>query len=371
MGIIMNFNDRKIKVVHLSEAWTGGVSTYVMNLIKYQNNNNQFLKPYLICSENRTNNIEGIESSANVIKYASSRNPFRFISIAKTINNIICEINPDIIHLHSTYAGIYGRLIPINKKNIKIVYCPHAWSFCQDVSLFKKIAYQFIEAILAKRTDLIINISLNEYSKAHNAMVVAKDNVTILSCVDDVRHSNIEPFEVSDKDINIGFIGRFDKQKGFDYLSKYMKEVKKNNIKVFVLGANDREKSISSYFNDNFNYLGWVDNSIIDDYIKMLDVLVIPSRWEGFCLIALEAMRNSKAIIVSNRTSLPEVVIDGYNGHIFIFEDPSSFIKIIESLNKDELIKMGRNSRAIYEECFKGDRQNKQITDSYYKVINI
>ena len=68
---------------------------------------------------------------------------------------------------------------------------------------------------------------------------------------------------------------------------------------------------------------------------------------------------------MSDKASLPEVVIEGYNGYVFSLADPSSFKKVIECLDKQTLREMGYNSRKIYETAFKGERQNKALYGRY------
>lgn len=52
---------------------------------------------------------------------------------------------------------------------------------------------------------------------------------------------------------------------------------------------------------DNVESIGWINHDEIDSYYSLFDAVIIPSRWEGFGLVAIEAMKNAKAIIVSNR----------------------------------------------------------------------
>ena len=78
----------------------------------------------------------------------------------KIIRRNINKIQPDIIHLHSTFAGFIVRTHYIFKsRKPKIIYCSHGWSFLMDIGFIKKYIYLSIEKILCAYTDLIINIS--------------------------------------------------------------------------------------------------------------------------------------------------------------------------------------------------------------------
>ena len=63
----------------------------------------------------------------------------------------------------------------------------------------------------------------------------------------------------------------------------------------------------------------------------------MPSRWEAFGLVAIEAMKYGKAVIVSNRGALPELIEDGKNGFVFNFEKAEQLIEILERLRPEDL----------------------------------
>src|SRR5690606_36426289 len=111
--------------------------------------------------------------------------------------------------------------------------------------------------------------------------------------------------------LKIGFFGRLDFQKGYDVLHDALHKIS-GSVEVHVVGTPVRAKELRRHA--KASYHGWLPAE--DVYKKMLamDVIVIPSRWEGFALTPLIAMQAGKAIIVSNESSLSEVVIHRYNG---------------------------------------------------------
>jgi glycosyltransferase involved in cell wall biosynthesis len=365
-------NKKPIKILHITEAWKGGIATYVEDIVEFQVKSGDFSEVHLFCSDVHTQDVSK-ECPAQIRYYKSSRNLMHFFSIAKNIQKAVKEISPDIVHLHSTFAGVYGRLFNLRKKNgspVRTIYCAHGWSFSQDLNFIKKWIYIAAERFMSRNTDGIINTSRFEYKEAKENHISAPYNSVIISCIADAIKTDNIPIAPSDNTINIGFIGRFDRQKGFDFLSRQMALCGRKDIKMHIIGGAVLDKDQDTHKNSDFNYLGWVDYKVLDDYIKCFDAIVIPPRWEGFCLVGLIALRNGKAIIVSDRASLPEIVIEGYNGYIFSFDEPATFIHVIEEqLNKQELQRMGRNSRAIYEDVFAGERQHCEITNFYKRVI--
>ena len=73
----------------------------------------------------------------------------------------------------------------------------------------------------------------------------------------------------------------------------------------------------------------------IGEYYQSCDGVIMPSRWEAFGLVAVEAMKYKKPVIVSDCGALPELVKDGYNGYVFKMDDEDSLKLIIDKLEKD------------------------------------
>ncbi len=359
-----------MRIIHITEAWVGGIATYVENLADFQAKSPEFEEVHLIYSENRTPdkiNIDNIKCHS----YTSSRNPLKLGKIAKNIKAIINEINPDIIHLHSTFPGVYGRLHKLRKTDgtpIKIVYCAHGWSFQQESNPLARLIYRKIEKHLAKRTDAIINISRHEHSAAQSAKALAKNNYVVLSGVRDKAPAPAPAIHPSGDKLNLGFVGRLDYKKGFDILADAASNCKRSDMELYIIGEKERD-DINLPAKDNFHYLGWVDNTEIDNYISQLDALIVPSRQEGLGLVVLEAMRNEKPVIISDGGALHEMVIEGYNGYIFSLANPKELTGIIDSLDKERLDEMGRNARLVFENNFREERQHKMITQIYLEIL--
>ena len=49
---------------------------------------------------------------------------------------------------------------------------------------------------------------------------------------------------------------------------------------------------------DNVESIGWINHDEIDSYYSLFDAVIIPSRWEGFGLVAIEAMKMLKPLLL-------------------------------------------------------------------------
>ena len=120
----------------------------------------------------------------------------------------------------------------------------------------------------------------------------------------------------------------------------------RKNIHLYLIGDNVIGGSHIEKENSNrLTFLGWVPHEKVGSYYAACDAVIMPSRWEAFGLVAVEAMKYGKPVIASNRGALPEIIKDGENGCIFDFDDPQTLKTILYKLNKPELQKLGAKAR--------------------------
>lgn len=358
-----------LRILHVGEYVKGGVATYIRTLIKEQHINHEI--SLLVSDFNSERNWP--ISTDNIFYYDYKRNIANILKAVTQIYKYIKVVQPDIIHVHSTWAGLFVRVIYFFVSNRpKIVYCAHGWSFLMDVSIVKKCIYAFAEIILAHKTDVIINISQHEQIQSFKFGLPKEKSVMIYNGVD---------CNISNKKVNqdLGFnynnafkllyVGRFDKQKGIDILIDFFSKCEVKNVELYVIGEKVLNKDKIN-FPCGIHYLGWKDNSEIDNYYRACDAVIIPSRWEGFGLVAIEAMRNEKAVIASNRGALSEIVINNYSGYVFDLDNLYELDKILKKLSKEKLIYFGKNGNKIFKEKFTSETLNRNIMKLYISLFD-
>ena len=203
-------------------------------------------------------------------------------------------------------------------------------------------------------TDVIINISQYEQDQAIQYGLNENKLIMVYNGVEDVKvQLKMHTSKMNSQEINLLFVGRIDYQKGLDlFLDTYYQE-SFTGIHLYVIGESVLD-NVKLNNDEKTTYLGWVENKELDAYYQECDAVIMPSRWEGFGLVAVESMRNSKPVIVSNRGALPELVQNQVNGYVFNLEDKHSLEKILSNLTKAELKDMGETARRIYLEKFIG-----------------
>jgi Glycosyltransferase len=355
------------KILHLSEFTKGGVETHLNEVLKHQADHHDI---YLMASEHNSNRHSLRISPERLILYPYRRKPAYFLKAMREIGKKVDELRPDIVHVHGTFAGVFLRtLFFFRRKRPVVVYCSHGWAFLMDTQAWKRKLFAWAEKLLSLRTDAIIHISKHEYAMAMNAGLPPRKSVVVYNGVSDASaDAALSPFPVKPDKINLLFVGRFDRQKGLDLLLDVFNEQRLPHIDLYLAGDSVLAQSERRY-PDNAIRLGWVENSEIDRYMKACDAVIVPSRWEGFGIVAIEALRNGKPVIASNRGALPEIVRNGVNGYVFDFERKEQLADLLRTLDKRKLAEMGRAGERIFNEQFHSGLMNRQIERLYDAVL--
>lgn len=366
-----------MKILHIGEYVVGGVATYLNELVAYQS---RFFDVYLMMSDYNSASDFDLEPD-HILRYEYRRHPKHFLPAMNQIRKAIQHIQPDIIHIHSSFAGMLARsLFFVFPQKASVFYCSHGWSFLMDTKPRLKKAYYMIEKMLEFKTDFIINISKYELEESVRLGMSSDKSRFVYSGLREREpvspDANNAPVLLNhagaDGVIQLLFVGRYDRQKGLDVLLDVLAKHPdlQELIQLYVIGDSVLEKN-EWQFPDNVVRLGWVDNVSIDRYYQQCDAVIMPSRWEGLPLVALEAMKNRKAVISSNRASLPELVSHELNGYIFDLDQQEELVHILRKLNKQTLADMGEVGRNIFVEKFSADRMNEEFVSLYYKARDI
>ncbi|WP_404284501.1 glycosyltransferase [Exiguobacterium aurantiacum] len=357
-----------MKVLHVGEYVNGGVATYLNEILPFQEKQDG-IEVYLLMSEFKSSKDIKINVS-NKYFYKYKRNIFYFPYTLIQIYLKIKKIKPDIIHLHSTFAGLFIRLLYIfkdSKSKPIIIYCAHGWSFLSQASIIKKKLYIIVEKILSLKTDLIINISNYEHVQSLKNGIGENKSIMIYNGITSENEFS-KSIDLGTDKIKILFVGRFDKQKGLDIILNLFQKFRFRDVKLFIAGDSVLSNEAIS-IPTNVVQLGWVDQKMLGEYYKASDVVIMPSRWEGFGLVAVEAMKFKKPVIVSDRGALPELVQNDENGYVFNLDNEEELASIIDNLNKDKLSQMGVKGYDLFKKKFTSQTMNSKILFEYKRLL--
>lgn len=358
-----------IKILHIGEYLQGGVATYVRTLLE---NSHAEFDEYIICAESNSNHAWDTPPN-KIFYYQYERSITNILPAMYAIHKCIKGIKPDIIYCHSTWAGVFARApYLLISRDVRIIYNAHGWAFLRDTSEWKKKLYAFVERILLSATDKVVNVSMYEYNAALRYGLPKSKLTVIYSGISEKEIASDINVSYPENKINILFVGRFDKPKGIDYLLREFSKCKRNDLHLTVVGDNvvGDSQIIEKQDTTRITFCGWVPHHELVAYYKGCDVVIMPSRWEAFGLVAVEAMKYAKPVIVSDRGALPELIKDQVNGYVFCFDNPESLQKIFYNLDSNTLTHLGKKARKVFIESFQKKDMIRKTVSIYKDVMN-
>jgi glycosyltransferase involved in cell wall biosynthesis len=360
----------QLTILHAAETIRGGIATYFNELHTLQRTSFKQVH-YVIPADHRSELVEIDDKSISLFT-RSGRNFASLFRLAHQTIRQIRLLKPDIVHIHSTLAGLVLRpILILMPSRPRIIYCPHGWAFSRETSRASTVVASLFERVLAALTDRIICISHDEYTAACRAGMSEERLSLVISGLSATRKKPDRSNSTwPTKRLKVLFIGRLDRQKGFDLLIEAAQTLK-NLAEVRMIGSpvvNSREKfQIPS----NVELLGWLERKEIEVQLDLADLTVIPSRWEAFGFVALEAMRAKKAIVAFRAGALPEIVENEITG---IVCEPGSAHALRDGLLRameHDLIAMGQRGFERFEERFSIERTHAALAEVYNSVLEM
>ncbi|MEW8427399.1 MAG: glycosyltransferase family 4 protein [Candidatus Thiodiazotropha sp.] len=354
-----------IKILSVCETVKGGIATYLNLIDKYKDDG--LMHRVILPDIHR----DQLDSNSHKILYSGDKRGIaRLISLFKTTRTTIKKWEPDLIYFHSSFTMPIMAMLRLIGLKSKIIYCAHGWGALsiKKGSLKRKLI-EIIEGYLCGFANTAINISHNEINHArsvnyHGNHVVIENAVcepTLPPRLADAKTDDNPP------NLNLLFVGRFDRQKGLDILLDAFKaaSVKRNDLHLHVIGdsvLHQYKTSISD--TENVTFYGWLSSAELEKHFSRADIVIVPSRWEGFGLVVAESMRAGTPVMVSDKGSLPGLVDEGVTGYITQLNVSMLSEKLI-SLSKSKLDSLRDNCYETYKNRFSAKRYISEFKDLY------
>ena len=272
-----------------------------------------------------------------------SKNPLTVLKLLTSIRQIIKKNEITIVHTHHRMAAFYIRLLKLVHPKLIHVYTAH------NVFKDKLPLYRFA---LKNAKSVAVGEAVNKNLKED---VVITDSRVIYNGVV-LKETDDQVDEIiSYGGIKLGCIARLSEQKGLTYLLDAMSLLTVKDIRLFIVGdgelRNELENKVKELdLQNSVTFLGYRKDIV--ECINSFDFCVLPSVFEGFGLVAIEAFMNSKTLVATDIPGLNEVVTNK-NGILVPAKDPAALASAIDKLAMDETLRQELASQA------KKDYENK------------
>lgn len=374
----------KIKILHITQATIGGTLEYLKLFFTHINKDEY--EVYLACPSYgpMKKEIENIGVKVYPLEMAREISLKDDLSSFIEMKRLIKKVSPDIVHLHSSKAGVLGKLASYLNRT-PCIYNAHGWSFSMNVSDKKKKIYSLIEKYTSLFCSKIVNISEYEYNLAKQYKIASdKKLITIHNGIDIEKYKKnnyckeliLEELKIPQNSFIVGIVARISEQKDpikFIEIAKKVCEIDNEIYFVWVGDGelrNEVEELVIRYNLENkIKITGWTNN--VPKYISIFDIGILTSQWEGFGLSIVEYMASGKPVIASDIGGIVDIIKDDYNGSLVNVKDVNGFVDNIIKLKEDKNLRERyiRNGMSSVERKFTISRLIKEHEELYTNIL--
>jgi len=383
---------RKIKVAHIiARMITGGADENT--LFTVQGLNKDRYEVDLIMGEEfdesifdkvKNNNFDIIQIKGLKWKLNFLHDPIVLIKLIKLMR----KNHYDIVHTHTTKAGILGRIAGRIAGVPVIVHGLHGSTFeAFDSWLLNWLLFLF-ERLTGRFTDAYISVSGVLSEKYVERRIGKKENYhTVYSGMQletfyGVRgkincRKKREEFGIGVGDFIIGNVARLETRKGHKFLIDAFKNVvekqKNSHVKLLIIGEGNKRKILESYVKElnlenKVIFTGYRED--VEELMAMMDIFVLTSLREGLPRVLVQAAAVGIPSVAFNVDGVPEIIRDDYNGFLVRVGDVEQLAKrIIQYIDHKELLVLhGKNGRELIKGKWSIEDMVEKIDKIYQKL---
>lgn len=248
------------------------------------------------------------------------RRPSSYPTALAQLRRTIRREQPDVVHLHSAYAGFLGRLPGLSGTGgVATVYQPHAWSF--DLFTDGRIRRAMIgwERLASRWTDVLATNCVDEIDEGRRVGIGAVGHALGIP-LDVERFTPVDDAEQRRQRLALGLgdrktvlcLGRLARQKGQDLLVAAWETDPLPDAQLLLVGPGDPEplrRLAPSQWGTTIHW--WGDQTDVRPWLWATDLLVLPSRYETVAVVVAEAMACGRPVVATRVNGVDMAVADG------------------------------------------------------------
>ncbi len=376
-----------MKILMYSDGFGRLTTTFIYNEVKYLSEKhdllylcNKIYKPVAFDYKN----VKQIKYKPNKIinkikwwlwkadKYLSFKNK----NFADSLDKIIKDFQPDIIHCHFAYEAL---MLLDNLKDFSIPVVIHFHGYGASQMLKKQSYVKKIKYYLNKDNvyPIIVSKYFIEKLNSHNI----KTNKSLLLYYGiDIQKFILNNGNHKNKIFTFLQVSSFAEQKGHEYtlqaFAKFIQTQKDKKFKLILTGDGERKQYLISLaeklnIKEIVNFIGNVSHQKAKELMEQADVFVHHSitakngDTEGIPNAIMEAMAMELPVISTFHTGISELVENGINGYLIKEKDIETYAKRMQDILTWGKIKQNRNKIERYFEYIK----HNEILENFYNKI--
>jgi glycosyltransferase involved in cell wall biosynthesis len=275
-----------------------------------------------------------------------------------------------IVHSHLVHADWYVAAASAAVPGVALVSTKH-----NDDRFRRTYPFRVIERVLSNRCAATITISeaLRDFTLRYSP-----PRTPVVTVLYGLKAPPGAPERSSEFDSpTLLAVARLVRQKGLDILIQAMRPIKDSvpDARLLLAGDGPERPALERLARDvgladSVSFLGHRDD--VDDLMRSAWILVHPSRWEGFGLVLLEAMKQGLPIVAARVSAVPEIVIPEATGLLVPPEDPRALAEAAIRALGDERFRRDAGMRGFERlvERFSAERMARETAAIYDRVVS-
>jgi len=330
---------------------------------------------------------EAVEKGVKVIAMPSLMrriSPFQDLKALFHLWRLLITERPDMVHTHTSKAGILGRIAAKFAGVPVIIHTPHGHVFYGHFGPLVSKCFLLTERVMACITDRLVALTETEKNDYVALSILNPEKIAMIHSGVDIdryasAHVNVEEkrreMGLNKKTVVVGTVGWLLPIKGPVHLLRAMPYVWERYPEACLMfvGKGELEKELKEEVHrmgalGKVEFLGWRDD--IPEIMQVFDVFVLPSRNEGMGRVLVEAMAAGKPVVASRVGGILDLVKEGQNGFFAAPGDEKGLAIAIKKLldNKKMRDEMGKKGREMARE-FSVERMVEKIDLLYASLL--
>ena len=309
--------------------------------------------------------------------------PVNDLKAVRRLTKRFKEKRYDIVHTHTSKAGVLGRLAAKRAATPIVIHTPHGNIFDGYFPPWKTRLFIKAERAAAKWSDRLVELTpsgVDEYlaqsigTRGQYAVIFSGVDTSPYPRAIEEREATRAALGVGPGDFLVGGVGRLEPVKGFTYFIAAAQRIAKAGAGARFIHAGQGSlecelREQAAPLGDRMTFLGRRDD--VPGLMAAMDVLVVPSLNEGMGRVVLEAGAAGCAVVATNVGGVPDIVQNGVTGLLVPPKCAQEIADAVLALRSDppRLQAMGEAARSFVVPDFGLDRMVMRIEAMYEELI--
>jgi glycosyltransferase involved in cell wall biosynthesis len=360
-----------MRVLYLvTKADLGGAQMHILDLLRGFRN---ALEPVVAVGEEGyfTEAVRKLWIPCHIVPHlVHVLDPIKDCRALVEVARLIRSLQANVVHAHTSKAGVVGR-IAARAAGVPSIFTAHTWCFTEGTSWKWRVAGIPAERLAGRLCSAIINVSEANRDLAVRHRISDQNRMlTIWNGIPDTSHRARPDASGAPR---IVMVARCAEQKDHSVLLRAIAGVERSARASFVgdgpLLGRLKAEAAQLGVADRVEFLG--ERSDIPEILAQSHLFALATKWEGFPLSILEAMRAGLPIVASNVGGVPEAVVEGKTGYVVERGDVGAFRDRLQALITDSTLRrrMGTAGRRRYETTFTLDHMLRKTMAVYQMAV--